>query len=205
MSTLLIRNISTSRITVNTKTGSPLRFAIGPNRSIEILQAQLSGWDQWSKQDLSEYVQKGFLRIDELNSVHIVPEKGRVLTATAFDLDSAVADSNEFKTTYSAHIADTIFHAVADATNTVAAADATDLSTMITLLTELQIDFTAHLTQASVHTNDDTVNGTALAAPTDLPTSLLVLEELYARFNQHRKQAFDDAAGPLTPLAIIAY
>lgn len=54
------------------------------------------------------------------------------------------------KTAWTAHIASTTVHTVADATNGIAAADATDLASSETLLNEAKGDVNAHLKDAAL-------------------------------------------------------
>jgi len=216
MSLYEITNVSDKRVAVSSREYRPLHFSLGPGERIGVLIEDLKRWSQWGKQDLAEYVQKGFLQIEARDTVHVVQDKAHRLPLStsgrsgATGLTTAVDRANLFKAVYNAHIPSTLFHSVADGVNTITSPDvdptdtpATQLTDMITLLTEAQLDYDAHRTQAGVHVVDDTTNATALVAPVDLDTCIGVLDELYALFNSHLAWFYDAAAAPLTPVDII--
>jgi hypothetical protein len=100
-------------------------------------------------------------------------------------LNAMIGTLNELKADYTAHIASTTHHPVADATNVIAAADASDLATAQTLANELKADYNAHRSQATVHVNDDSGNGIAAADATNLATLVTLVAELKLDFNAH--------------------
>ncbi len=118
-------------------------------------------------------------------------------TAVALTVDAAVASdlptlltlSNQAKSVYGIHIANTHVHLVADATNTVAAADATDLATAQTLLNELKADYNTHRSEAGVHTNDDSGNAVAAADATNQATAETLANEIQTDLNAHMADA----------------
>lgn len=191
MSTILIRNVSSNRrVAVSSRGGNPPHFALGPSQSVQILQAELSAWPAETKQDISLYVQHGFLRLDELNTVHAVPVKDP-LTPTAYDLASAIADANTFKQAYNDHLNSLVSHSIVDTVNVISAADATNLSSMITLLTEVKTDFAGHLDEVTGvgHVTADATNTITSADAIDLSSSLTLATEIRTDYNAHDADA----------------
>lgn len=107
-------------------------------------------------------------------------------------LSTLLTLSNELKTRYNSHIANTngAVHAVADTANVVSAAAATDLATALTLLNEIKADVNAHLanTGGVYHAVADTANAVTSTNATDLPTAVVLANELKADYNRHRVQ-----------------
>lgn len=103
---------------------------------------------------------------------------------------TSVALANDCKAMYVAHIADTLAHEAADATNTVAAADATDLATVNTLANELKGDFNAHVALLASHRGTGGAGGVEIltvttADGTDQTTANALCNALKAALNRH--------------------
>lgn len=115
-----------------------------------------------------------------------------VTVASAADITTWTADvvthANAFKTAYNAHIASTVYHTAADATNVVTLTNATDLPSAILLLNQEQTKFNAHLTQAGVHLINDTFNAVTAPAATNLQTAITLAHALRNGMNAHRVQ-----------------
>lgn len=95
-----------------------------------------------------------------------------------------VAFANGLKTVYTAHLANTDAHLVADAVNTIAAADATALASVYTLLNEIKADYNLHIVSDTYHLAEGTATVTDANASTQA-TALTLASALKDAFNLH--------------------
>lgn len=118
----------------------------------------------------------------------------RLTSIVTLDSAGILGLLNEELTDYAAHRVSTVFHAVADGTNTVPAGVITNLGVAILRANQLKVKLRAHMLNAggAYHNVADTVNESALGLVPDatdavsLRTLVIVLK---ARFNAHRAQA----------------
>lgn len=203
-----IRNISPiERVAFSTAShdnpGRPTRVELGPGEVVFIMEGQLTTWPDHAKSALAAFVEYGSLAVHNLNNTHVAPDRSSRLTFTAIDLASALLDAITFKTEYNAHLANTAFHTLADATNVLTSADPTDLAELITLLTEARTDHDAHLILAASHPFTDLINGVTLGVPANLPDSLALLEELVRKLRTHKLHNVGSGTAALSPIDIL--
>ena len=100
---------------------------------------------------------------------------------------TAITLCQELISAYSRHIADTLSHVAADATNTVAASRASvvSLATAITAANQLKAAYNPHRSQAGVHFTADTGNGISASDATDQGSLNTLLNEHKTDFNAH--------------------
>ena len=115
-----------------------------------------------------------------------------ISVASAADLATFTSDvvglSNALRTSYTAHIASTVYHAAADAVNTLVAPAASDLASAILLLNDEKAKFNSHLSQSGVHQLNDTINAVSSANATNLQTAVALAHALKNSFDAHLLQ-----------------
>ena len=121
------------------------------------------------------------------NNIHI--QLGTVETTdNATDLASVKTLFNALKAKYNTHIASTVLHAKADATNTVASADldgGSDQAAANAACNELKGDFNGHLDETKVHVNNDIYRTITAADASSEATSITLINQAKALYNQH--------------------
>lgn len=120
-------------------------------------------------------------------AVHYDRAEYTVATANASDLDTSIALCQALITAYNRHIADTLGHVAADATNTVAASRASvvSLATAITAANQLKAAYNPHRSQSGVHFTADTGNAVSASDATDQSSLNTLLNEIKTDLNAH--------------------
>lgn len=109
-------------------------------------------------------------------------------SATATDLTTAITRATELSAVYGRHIADTLAHKAADATNVNAAATPTDAATLVTYVNALRTAYEAHRASTTYHYTADSTN-TFGSACTDLTTALVLINDEFTKLNAHVQAA----------------
>ena len=109
--------------------------------------------------------------------------------ATSNSLNAMIGSLNEMLVDYTAHIASTVVHSVADAVNVLTEGPATNLATAILLANELKSVYNTHRSQAGVHVNNDAGNEITSADASDLATLVTLVAELKLDMNAHMAAA----------------
>jgi hypothetical protein len=114
--------------------------------------------------------------------------------AATTDLPATIALCNQIKHVYAGvsggwagHIADTVPHKAADATNTVSAADATTQVSASTLVNELKTKINAHFSQGGTHFTSDLANvfTTSASTTSDLSSIATLANACRTGLNAH--------------------
>ena len=155
---------------------------------------------QIDKIALDDFIQEHNQLIDALGAMGVLlhyeeAQTGDVVTtADATDQATRFALANILKAKLNAHVASTLKHLIADATNVVTSADATNDATSQTLINEWKADFNAHqaLITGGVHRGKGG-QGSVVAAPqaittadgTDATTTGTLINAAKAAWNLH--------------------
>jgi hypothetical protein len=131
----------------------------------------------------------------------VVTNAASLIGTASVTLASAISVTQQLDQVYRTHLADTVAHLVADATNVPNPAIATvvDQPSLNTYLNALQTSFNAHLTQAGVHLINDTVNNNATTVASNLATSITLVNSLAASLVAHTKRAVGGQTITLLP------
>ncbi len=110
---------------------------------------------------------------------------------TSGDLDSMLTLARNLYEVYATHLADTLAHAAADATNVsgVTKASITTQATAITFANGLKTALNAHRSQSGVHHADDAGNAVTSSNATNAASLATLLNELKTDLNAHMATA----------------
>lgn len=112
------------------------------------------------------------------------------LQITMSKLTWAMKRANTLKLVFNAHLASTVYHTAADATNILTSPDATDLGSLVTLVNEFRTAYEAHrilVGVGPVHGSADSTHALSAPAASDIDTALALIKNIHLQLEAHRK------------------
>lgn len=192
--------------------GLPIQLRLKPKTSgkdsyLRILKRNLANYGTGVKQEIADAVSAGIIQVNELDGVHVAPDKSGApeFVATPTSESGIVAQCISYKNYYNTHVTSATVHTTADTTNVITSPDPTDLSSSYTLINEARLDHNAHLALAAAHPLVDTFNLNTLLAVATPEAAVYALRTLINLLQSHKQFAADSGNPPLNPIAIINY
>jgi hypothetical protein len=183
---------------------------------MRITKENLRNYGSGTQQEIAEAVSLGVLQVNELDGVHVSPDKTPIPkgpfepapapaeTYNVFtDEERLIEECIEYKNFYNTHVLNAAVHTTAGS-NTITTADPTNYAQCYTLISEAITDLNAHAPNGVVHPVADTSNTVTAGAPGTPSAAFSKLDELWAVLQTHMTFAYTTGT-VLSPADIIGY